>query len=181
MGFLNSIFTKRKINKSIVDFDKIWNISDINDIWEIEDRNNMIVALFGYLCRKSAYGENVEKLTSEEIVIYLCQTFENELNNGGFSQFFYNSSGNFANETLAALQNIGAFQTAAIMGKVVRIFPYSKIPKDRVERELIFDDLCENHNASEELSTADNEFYQCEDDLMTLNYNYIIANKAHYL
>ena len=109
--FLKKKSKNNDIKKSIHEFDAIWNMKDINSILRIEDSNNLIIALNGHLSEKCDYGELLEKLTEPEKTIYLCQVLEGEINNGGFGQFFYNSSGDFANETLSALKEISAMRT----------------------------------------------------------------------
>lgn len=47
-------------------------------------------------------GNNIEKLNEHERVFFITQTLEHEVNNGGFSQSFCNSSGDFSNELVDA-------------------------------------------------------------------------------
>lgn len=167
------------IKQSVNDFKKLWEISDINQIWEIEDKNNLVLALYGYLSNKCSYGEKIQELSNEEATIYLCQVFEGEINNGGFSQFFYNLSGDFSIETLQALKTIGANNTALIYKMALSIFPKSNAPKDRDEREKLLDSL-NDEKTDKILNDADNDFYKYEDDLLGLSYAYIITNKESF-
>lgn len=75
--------------------------------WSIGIKNNLLVALNSWLCKKSDYGRKIKVLSNPEKTIYLIFQFEGEVNNGGFSQFFYNRSSDFANDTAAALREIG--------------------------------------------------------------------------
>lgn len=79
---------RRMISQSVDDFNKLWNSSDIKEIWSIKDKSDLVIALYGYLSKKCLYGKKLQELSDEEAVIYLCQVFEGEINNGGFSQFF---------------------------------------------------------------------------------------------
>ena len=172
---------KSDLSKSIDNFKNLWTISDINNILEIEDKNSLVIALYGYLCNKSSYGENMEKFTIEESTVYLCQVFEAEVNNGGISQFIFNSSGDYTHETLEALKTINAFKTAPLIEKIISIFPNKKVPNDRNIREEIFHELCDNADIEDLIETIDNQFYEYEDDLEDLNYNYIISNKSKFV
>ena len=59
------------------------------------------------------------------------------MNNGGVSQFFFNSSGNFANKLAQAYKEIGAPKTAEICNTAVNAFK-QKLPTDMEEREQCF-------------------------------------------
>lgn len=69
-------------------------------------------------------------LTKSERVFYITQTLEMEVNSGGFSQFFYNFSGNFTNGLIGAFFEIGAQATVAICQKAIAALGCD-IPVDR--------------------------------------------------
>ena len=138
-------------------------------------RNNFVVNMCETICKKCEYGDNIEKLNEHERVFYVTQILEQEVNNGGFSQFFYNSSGDFSNELVDAFTKIGAFKTAEICKKALAVFN-GKVPTDRDEREELFDSLdCDNV-----LSECDDEFYEYEDNLEELNYTYIMEHHSFF-
>ena len=62
------------------------------------------------------------------------QNLEREVDNGGFSQYFTNSSGGFAHETILSLKAVGADKTAEILQQAIDQFPGKQVPKDRAER-----------------------------------------------
>lgn len=64
--------------------------------------------------------------------IFWLQT---EINNGGLFQYFYNSTGDHAAETLADLKAIGATKTAAVLEEAMARFPQGKPNPDRVLRQ----------------------------------------------
>jgi hypothetical protein len=57
-----------------------------------------------------------------------------EVNNGGFHQFFYNSTGNETAEIILALETIGARKLAGIIKKAAEKFPGRMPPKNRLAR-----------------------------------------------
>jgi hypothetical protein len=70
---------------------------------------------------------------------YFVGCFNGELVNGGMSQFFSNSAGNYSRETLAALKEIGAILSASLLERALKIFPGGEAPADRKHRcELLF-------------------------------------------
>jgi hypothetical protein len=58
-------------------------------------------------------------LTQEENYVLAVEALEREVNNGGYSQFFSNSSNEWAGTVVAALRAIGCPKTADISEKAV--------------------------------------------------------------
>jgi hypothetical protein len=168
---------EKQIEKSIDEFKALWD-TNIDAIWLIDDKNQFIIAMNGWLCRKCNYGEDIEKLSDAEKTFFICTQLESEVNNGGFSQYFYNSSGDFANETLSSLTDIGANKTADIYSKAFTALG-GELPSDRNKREKLLDKLLTD-SVSEILSDCDTAFYHYADNLEELNYQYIISNKEHF-
>ena len=167
-----------KTAKALVDSFKILWETDFDDIWSIENENNLLVALNGWLCRKSNYGENIEKLSNAEKVFYLVFKLEGEVNSGGFSYFLYNSGGDFANDSASALREIGAHKMAEICDRVLSAFG-GAVPKNRDEREIVLDNTFTDE-INELLSQCDNDFCKYPDDLVALNYQFVQNNKTQF-
>ena len=110
MGLFDMFKKKDKVVKGNDNMEHIWNLTDTNDF---------VVAMTEHLDNKTQYGEDMSALSEAERIFYITQTLEMEVNNGGFSQFFYNSSGNFSNELVGAFTAIGANATAAICQKAI--------------------------------------------------------------
>jgi len=72
---------------------------------------------------------------SREDVVRLVELFEGEVNNGGFHQFFYNSTGNETAEIIQALEMIGARNVADIVSRAAGKFPGGMPPRDRFARQ----------------------------------------------
>ena len=152
--------------------------ANMEDIWALTDTNDFVVAMTEFLDHKTKYGEDMSVLSKEERIFYITQILEMEVNNGGFSQFFYNSSGDFSNELVGAFTAIGANATAAICQKAISAFGRD-IPVDRNEREEMLDELG-NDVIDEILEECDSAFCDYEDDLNQLNYNFAIKNKESF-
>ena len=143
-------------------------------IWSLTDTNDFVVAMTEHLENKTRYGDDMSVLSEAERIFYITQTLEMEVNNGGFSQFFYNSSGNFS----GAFTAIGANATAAICRKAIAAFGRD-IPVDRDEREQMLDEM-DSDEIDEILDECDSAFYDYEDDLNELNYNFVMKNKESF-
>ena len=152
--------------------------ANMEDIWALTDTNDFVVAMTEYLDNKTKYGEDMSVLSKEERIFYITQTLEMEVNNGGFSQFFYNSSGDFSNDLVGAFTAIGANATATICKKAILAFGRD-IPVDRNEREEMLDEL-ENDEIDEILEECNSAFYDYEDDLNQLNYDFVMKNKESF-
>ena len=170
MGLFDMFKKKNKVVKGNDNMEHIWNLTDTNDF---------VVAMTEHLDNKTQYGEDMSALSEAERIFYITQTLEMEVNNGGFSQFFYNSSGNFSNELVGAFTAIGANATAAICQKAISAFGRD-IPVDRDEREEMLDEL-ESDEFDEILEECDNAFYDYEDNLNELNYNFVMKNKEFFI
>ena len=147
-------------------------------IWALTDTTDFVVAMAEHLENKTQYGEDMSVLSEAERIFYITQSLEMEVNNGGFSQFFYNTSGNFSNELVNAFTAIGANATAVICQKAVAAFGRD-IPVDKDEREEMLDEL-ESEEIDEILEECDDAFYEYEDNLTELNYNFVMKNKEFF-
>lgn len=146
----------------------------IDDIWKIEDELSFVIEMASYIGKICEYGDNMDALNEKQRTFYITYTLEGEVNNGGFWQFFFNSSGDMANEAVSAFEKIGANKTAEICKKAVSVYGDS-VPQNRDERQsLLIDDV------DEILNECDSAFYKYEDDLTALNYQFIINNKDSF-
>lgn len=147
-------------------------------IWSLTDANDFVIAMKEHLDEKTRYGDDMSGLTAPERIFYITQSLEMKISNGGFSQFFYNSSGDFSNELVDAFTAIGATKTAAICRRAITAFGRD-IPVDRDEREEMLDEL-ESDEIDEILEECDDAFYDYEDDLDELDHRFIMNNRASF-
>ena len=76
---------------------------DIEKILKIDNETTAIIELDTKLNEISNYGEDIERLNESQKTVLIVENLEREINNGGFNQFFFNSSGDFSHETVIAL------------------------------------------------------------------------------
>jgi hypothetical protein len=117
-------------------------------------------------------------LTNYQKMFYFNQNLEREINNGGFNQYLRNSSGKYAHVTIFSLQAIGANKTADILQKAIDQFPNKKVPPDQDERMKIIEDV--ENVANEIWEELDQQFYKYEDDLNTLNIEFVKKHKNFF-
>ena len=135
-------------------------------ITENNDQNDALMAILDVINEKCKYGDNLEKLTDSEKIIYLVGELEEEVNNGGFSQFFFNSSGQNADKTIKALKEVGANKTAELLTSALSICKNSSATWKEDGEEL-------TEQQDEELNKLDEQFYKYEDDLLGLQITFI--------
>jgi len=108
---------------------------------------------------------------SRDEVARLVELFEGEVNNGGFHQFFYNSTGNETAEIIRALEIIGAVKVAAIVRRAASKFPGGMPPIDRFKRQDLLLDKVDPEIKI--FNSLDQEFYAYPEDLAGLLEKYM--------
>jgi hypothetical protein len=151
---------------------------DIDTLLTSPDTNNAIIEIDNYVCKLCSYGDTFDQLTEPQKNFYFNQNLEREINNGGFNQYFYNSSGDFAHDTIISLQTIGANKTANILQQAIDQFPNSAVPKDRAQRQEVLEKI--EDTANEVWEQLDQAFYKYEDNLNGLNIDYIKQNRSSF-
>lgn len=182
-GFFANKFKQKTDTSATIEIDtSIMETKNIDDIWKMENKNEFVINMYLYIAEKCEYGDAMDSLNEKQRVFYITQALEMEVNNGGFSQFFFNSDGCFANELVSAFEKIGATKTAEICKKAISIYNDS-VPTDRDEREAILtpDDEKDEERIEEILNECDDAFFEYEEDLEELNYQFIINNKESFL
>ena len=116
------------------------------------------------------------QLTVPEQVFVAVWTLESDVNNGGFDQYYLNSSGDYAWFAPAALRAIGAEQTAAIAERANAAFGPDGPPPDRDARLAVTDKLPEE--VDELWEECDQAFYAYPHDLTELLSAYVQSHKS---
>jgi hypothetical protein len=111
--------------------------------------------------------KDVGALTGAAKNLYLVHVLDGEVFNGGFHQYFSNSSGDYAHEALSALLELGAGEAAKLLQQAIRAFPLERVSKERGERNEQLD-----HVDVKLLDALDAQYYALSDagteDLGTL-------------
>lgn len=103
---------------------------------------------------------------------------EAEVNNGGFSQYFFNHSSETAGFVVEALETIGAPKTADICRRaIVAAFP-DGLPQDFKQTRLATAEFSDETGRT--LNALDNEFYQYPHDLTELLFSYVASHPQDF-
>ncbi|MFB9865480.1 DMP19 family protein [Rufibacter immobilis] len=153
-------------------------MSKIDKILLIEDDTEKIIEIGQLLWEKSKNDDNFESLNIEEKTVLYIEMLESQVNNGGFDQYFFNSSGSYVHETSEALERINAPYMKKILDEAINSFPVTPVPKDTQKRRELIDDLPES--ISDNWERLDNEFYKYPDNLGGLVIEYVKNNKKSF-
>jgi hypothetical protein len=85
-------------------------------------------------CDAKAHRVGLAQLTAAERVVVLVSRANFEIELGGLDAFYYNSAGDEAVPTVAALDAVGATQAASTLRAANALFPGGSPPRDREKR-----------------------------------------------
>ena len=103
---------------------------------------------------------------------------ESEVNNGGFAQYFFNSSSETAGFVVEALQTIGAPLTADICKRAIGTAFPGGLPKSPEAIGSAAADFSDEMEA--ELDALDREFYRYPHDLTELLFAYVSRHPEEF-
>jgi hypothetical protein len=103
---------------------------------------------------------------------------ESEVNNGGFSQYFLNTSGETAGFVAEALNTIGAPRTADICRRAVSAAFPAGLPPNPEAIKLAAADFSEE--TEDTLEALDNEFFEYPHDLTDLLFAYVSKHNEEF-
>lgn len=145
-----------------------------------DNTDNIVVDLYNCICEKCENGQLINELNGIERIFYLCQTFEYEMKNEGIDCYYCHDCGNFANETVEALVEIGAHDTALILDKGNSIFKNGIVPED-LEARLEEIDLLDLNEKLWLFDELDREFSCRNDNLEQLCLNYVLNHTEAFM
>jgi hypothetical protein len=151
---------------------------DIKEIFAVTDSSHFSGDITEYLHEKTDYGEDLSKLNQFELTVYFVEELQSEVMNGGFDQYFFNSSGDHWEEAITACEAIGAVQTAGLLQKAAQAYG-CELPKEREEREAAIESHARD-GYDEELAALDSIFYAYEENVDTLIFDYCQQNKKMF-
>lgn len=150
-------------------------MNEIEKALQLDRETDVVLKIGEIIWRKTEKSDDsFSNLTEVERVFIYVDMLEGQVNNGGFDQFFFNSSGDYAHEILTAYKQIKAYRTVELIEKAIDLFPSLPIPKDTEARRQIM--LGINESISNEWDKLDNKFYQYEDNIAKLLIDYIRRN-----
>jgi len=116
----------------------------------------------------------IESLSQQERYIYAVDGMLTEVNNGGFNQFFFNSTGELAYDLVPALEVIGSIKLKDIAARAIDIF--GKIPSlDEDSRYAHLEKITQDDEL-QLWEECDDEFYDCDEQIESMAIKYSEKN-----
>jgi len=156
---------------------KISRIPNLQQLLKADTINNSIIEIDNFIGKVCDYGDHMEKLSESQKLFYINQNLEREVNNGGFNQYFVNSSGDYAHETIGSLKAIGAIKTADILQEAIDKFPNSKVPKDRSSRVALVEKIDPETSIWDDI---EKRFMDYQEDLNSLNLKFVEKHASEF-
>lgn len=137
---------------------------------ESKYRVDSLVLAFEQALQQKSDDSNGSRLTETEQIVLAVEALEREVNNGGYHQFFTNSSKEYAHIIVEALNNIGCPKTAEVSGQAIKCLgilgPLTEGSIDQAvsdNEDKIVDDM----------GDIDNLFYDAGEDIAGQLFEYI--------
>jgi Domain of unknown function (DUF4375) len=135
-------------------------------------RTDSIVVAFQQAVDQKVAREGDEVLNPEERIIVAIEALEAEVNNGGYAQFFLNSSREYAPTIVQALVRIGCPRTAEITQRAIDALHLSSLTDEAIETAMANDEVSED-----DLNECDDSYYKSGEDIAGQLFAFIKANK----
>lgn len=165
----NSEF-EAEIEEAIREFENRRIYSELNQsvIAEIEDdklEQAVLDLIYGKIGDNFEHAfEIVTQLPSVYSVVYSTWWVEAEVFNGGFNQYFWNSSGEFADVAIAGYEALGASDCARIVEMAIQTALKEMPEMEKFRKKGTLDAFSRSYEVSS-LNKLDSEFYDCSQDM----------------
>lgn len=146
--------------------------------------DDLLQLIFDHLSKKLSVDyrneyETVMSWNSSMQAIYIIWALETEVNNGGYSQFYFNSSGQYYLHLPEALRRVGATQFADLTERANKVFEHKKTT-------ILQDQSTDPFSESDEddpLDCFNTEFYALyqSENLEQIQVEYIRNHKREFI
>lgn len=119
-------------------------------------------------------GRPEDELTEPERVVLAVEAMEREVNNGGYDQFFINSSRTYAGTLVRALMLIGCPKAAAISADAIAVLAVPNAGDRNAVREAAFD---LSDAGTHLLHACDARYYANDENIAQQLFAYIEAHQ----
>lgn len=123
---------------------------------------------------KAGY-ESLHSYQQFYIAVIVCNS---EINNGGFAQYFFNSSGDHWQDALAGFEATGSKERLALLRQAIEFFGPAGPSEDREKRQLELSRIYKkNDGVFEELESR---YYKSSENVDVLTTRFVLANPDHF-
>jgi hypothetical protein len=137
-------------------------------------RTDSIVVAFESALDEKVSRTGLKNLTDEEWVILAVEALEREVNNGGYRQFFINSSCGFAPIIVEALNRAGCTQAAELTQRAIDTL--------NIQGPITVDSIClvmedDDEERDDKLDACDKQYFAAVGDLSGPLLEFIKSNR----
>lgn len=141
---------------------------------ESDYRIDSLVLAFEEALGRKAYRLGDAALSWPEGVVLAVEALEREVNNGGYAQFFINSSKEYASVIVDSLHAIDCHATAAITADAIDALRLGgAITEPAIDEAM----SSGGQSMSGQLANCDDRYYELGDDIAGKLFDFIIRNK----
>jgi hypothetical protein len=137
-------------------------------------RTDSLVLAFEQAMDQKAARIGEDELTAEERIILAIEALEREVNNGGYGQFFVNSSREYAPIIVDALRRISCPKTAEITQNALKIVQKTPMSEEEIENGT----WEENEERQDALGECDSHYFERPENIEESLFAFIKANRA---
>jgi hypothetical protein len=124
-------------------------------------------------------AEFIATMPSGVRALYVISGVEDEVNNGGFNQYYWNSTGKFADQAVAAFEYFSAHQHAQLMQEANRIHAAEQAEIEKFKEQGTLQAFSDSYKVSK-LGPLDERFYKLDENLSALVVAKIRADPASF-
>ena len=139
-------------------------------------RIDSLVLAFEQAIQQKAAREGDRSLTGEERVVLAVEALEREVNNGGYDQFFRNSSLEFIPTIVECPRRIGCTKTAKKTQRAIRALSISGLTPEIIESAMVVNDV----KRETKLSHCDDSYNSNPEPSADRLFDFIKANKTAF-
>lgn len=137
-------------------------------------RIDSLVLAFEQAIRQKEDHDESRSLTVEEHTVLAVEALEREVNDGGYDQFFRNSSKLFTSTIVDALQRIGCEKTATITQRAIEALGIPNLTVEAIGTAMATDD---EHRLAK-LGRCNDSYYKCAEPIEQRLFAFIRMNKV---
>jgi hypothetical protein len=119
--------------------------------------------------------KTLQNLPAGFLAVYATWVLEAEVNNGGYNQFFWNSSGEYADDAVRGFNRIGAPGLAALTAEAIEIQKKQAARTTGLKKRGTLEDFSESYQDNA-LNPLDDRFYKSNIDIGALRVKFIREN-----
>jgi hypothetical protein len=137
--------------------------------------DSLIIALEMALSQKAARLGDAA-LSNAEKVVLAVEALEREVNNGGYDQFFFNSSNDYVGRIVSDLESIGCVETAKLTARAIDALGLTDINPTTVGNRVN-----ENDEAlSDVLTECDTTYYALTESIEEKLFAFVKDNQGEF-